>query len=86
MLNDRHFRRPQVCQSFLELDSLRLNLQEDGTEPDWAVVWTAALTDALQPRLEAGRGPSGVQASLQACLSKYCTVGQLSLYLAYLLF
>lgn len=49
-LNCGHFGRPQVCQSILKLDSLRLNLQKDGRRPDWAVVWTAALTDALKPR------------------------------------
>lgn len=32
-------------------------LRGDGVRPDWAVVWTDALTDALKPRLDAGSRP-----------------------------
>lgn len=70
--------RPQVCQCILEPDSLRLILQKDGMGPKWAVVWTAALTDALKPRFWTGSRPSTMQPSLSACRTKFSAYGCVS--------
>lgn len=44
--------------AFLSLTAWAVRvLRGDGVRPDWAVVWTDALTDALKPRLDAGSGP-----------------------------
>lgn len=79
-LSGGHLGRPRVHRSILKPDSLSgLSLWGDGVRPDWAVVWTDALTDALKPQVGYRKRPSSsAQDSLQACRTKLPAYGCLS--------